>query len=75
MDKQVKAYFDAVPGPRKFLAESLHQAVMECFPEATVDLKYNMPTYSYGEGWVAIAIAVDSANHGSLGRISPYYPK
>lgn len=55
MDKDVKAYFDGVPLKWKNHVQTLHKAVIDCFPEATVDLRYKMPTYSHGEGWVAIA--------------------
>lgn len=55
MDKDVKAYFDSVPFKWKGHLETLHKTIVECFPDATVDLRYKMPTYSWGEGWVAIA--------------------
>jgi len=35
--------------------QKLHSAIIESFPEAIVDMKYRMPTYQVGEGWVAIA--------------------
>lgn len=55
MDQTVQDYFDAISAPRKAHVQALHGAILECFPEATVDLKYNMPTYSHEDGWVAIA--------------------
>lgn len=55
MNQDVKAYFAAVPEKRKGHVEVLHKAIIDCFPKAMVDLKYNMPTYTYGSGWVAIA--------------------
>ncbi len=35
--------------------ETLHALILRCFPQAVVDMKYRMPTYACGEGWVAIA--------------------
>ena len=55
MDPAVKKYFAAVPEPRKEKVEALHQVVMELFPDIELDMKYKMPTYHLGEGWVAIA--------------------
>lgn len=55
MNTDVLAYFNAAEGTRRERLDILHTAIMECFPDAVVDMKYKMPTYTYGEGWVAIA--------------------
>ena len=55
MDKRVKEYFEGIPEDRKPGVLTLHETIMEEFPEATVDMKYKMPTYSFKDGWVAIA--------------------
>ena len=55
MNSDVRKYFDALPDNRKTHVEMLHAAIMACFPKSTLDMKYKMPTYSQGEGWVAIA--------------------
>ncbi len=55
MDKAVRRYFDAIPKSRESHMKTLHDVIMECFPTAAVDMKYKMPTYSHGDGWVAIA--------------------
>ena len=55
MNNGVREYFDAVPDNRRSHVEKLHTAITDCFPKATLDMKYKMPTYSHGEGWVAIA--------------------
>jgi len=55
MNKEVKAYFENVPDARKRLVNTLHDIIMECYPQATVDLRYRMPTYSWKDGWVAVA--------------------
>ena len=55
MDKEVSDYFDKVPEVRKPVVTALHEAIMGAFPEATVDMKYRMPTYWHGAGWVALA--------------------
>ena len=33
----------------------LHQLVLDLYPDCEVDMQYKMPTYHYGEGWIAIA--------------------
>lgn len=55
MNQDVQKYFDALPDSRRSHVEILHAAILECFPKATIDMKYKMPTYSHGEAWVAIA--------------------
>ncbi len=55
MDAEVLAYFDAADASRRERLETLHRLIIECFPEVSVDMQYKMPTYTYGEGWVAIA--------------------
>ena len=55
MIDEVAEYFKAVPRMRKAQIETLHAAIMQSFPKATVDMTYKMPTYRYGDGWVALA--------------------
>lgn len=55
MDTAARAYFDALPADRKDRVEALHALVIELFPQAVIDMRYKMPTYTVGEGWVAIA--------------------
>ncbi len=55
MDEKVKEYLEAAPNSRKEALNALHQLILEEFPDAVVDMKYRMPTYCVGEGWVSIA--------------------
>jgi uncharacterized protein YdhG (YjbR/CyaY superfamily) len=55
VDAAVEKYFEEVPDSRKPLVQKLHSLVIERFPNAELTMKYKMPTYSHGEGWVAIA--------------------
>ena len=55
MDASIQDYFDRVPEARREKVDRLHSLILKCFPEATVDMRYKMPTYTYGDGWVAIA--------------------
>lgn len=55
MNDQVQAYFDALPANRKSRIESLHSLILTLFPDAVVDMQYKMPTYRFGDGWVAVA--------------------
>ena len=52
---EVKAYLEGVPAERKGKVDTLHSLVVKLFPDALVDMRYKMPTYTVGEGWVAIA--------------------
>lgn len=55
MEPEVKAYFDKLPDERRRRLHFLHDAICTCFPDVSIDMRYKMPTYSRGEGWVAIA--------------------
>jgi len=55
MDEAVQDYFDKVPEAQREKVEKLHSLILKRFPEANVDMQYKMPTYKYGEGWVAVA--------------------
>lgn len=52
---EVMTYLHAVPPKRQQRLQTLHDMILELYPDATVDMTYKMPTYRVGEGWVAIA--------------------
>lgn len=55
MNNDVADYFAAIPENRKARIRELHELIINLYPDAFVDLKYKMPTYQVGEGWVALA--------------------
>lgn len=55
MDAAARAYFDAVPAGRRDKMQALHALAVDLYPDATIDMRYKMPTYTVGAGWVAIA--------------------
>jgi len=55
MDKSVERYLADIPDDRRDVIDALHRLIVDLFPQATVDMKHRMPTYSVGEGWVALA--------------------
>lgn len=55
MNNNVADYFAAIPEKRKTRINELHNLILNLYPDAVVDLKYKMPTYRVGEGWVALA--------------------
>lgn len=55
MKDGVEKYFDSVPDARRRQLDALHNLIMALYPDADVDLEYRMPTYHFGDGWVAIA--------------------
>ena len=81
MDSEVAVYFKAVPAARKPHVDRLHALVMKCFPRATLTMKYRMPTYHYGDGWVAIAnqknyvslYTCDAAHLARFRKVCPAY--
>lgn len=79
MDKDVAAYFDAVPDARRAHLDALHTAILECFPDVTIDMRYKMPTYSHGEGWVALAnqkqyVSLYTCSAAHLARFKQHHP-
>lgn len=54
-DKIVNQYAEALNDNRKERVLNLHRIIMGLFPDATVSLKYKMPTYESDTGWTAIA--------------------
>jgi len=55
MDKAIEAYFASVPEVRKQIVNALHNLIVGLYPKASVDMRYKMPTYLFGDGWVALA--------------------
>ena len=37
------------------MVNELHQLILKIFPDATVDMRYKMPTYHHGDVWIALA--------------------
>lgn len=48
-------YISALPPERGERIAALHRIIVTQFPMAQLSLKYKMPTYEQGAGWVAIA--------------------
>ncbi len=55
MGAAVDKYFASVPADRKPLLAKLHSIIVGLYPNADVTMRYKMPTYEVGEGWVAVA--------------------
>lgn len=79
MNADVAAYIDSIPALRRAHVDALHAAILECFPAATIDMRYKMPTYSDGEGWVALAnqkryVSLYTCNAAHLARFKQQHP-
>jgi uncharacterized protein YdhG (YjbR/CyaY superfamily) len=55
MHQDVQAYIDAIPQNRLERFLSIHKLIVQLHPDAIVDMRYKMPTYGVGDGWVALA--------------------
>lgn len=55
MNLEVKKYFELVPEGRKARIKKIHSLILQLYPKAVRSMKYRMPTYEVGEGWVALA--------------------
>jgi uncharacterized protein YdhG (YjbR/CyaY superfamily) len=51
----VEAYFGVHAEERATVLRRLHELIVGLYPGAVVSMKYRMPTYHVGEGWVAVA--------------------
>ena len=54
-DPAVDAYIQAIPAQRAERFARLHELILSLYPEAEVDMRYRMPSYRLGDGWVALA--------------------
>ena len=80
MNRQVKAYFSRAPEKRKAHLMALHELIVGLFPSATIDMKYKMPTYQFGEGWVAVAnqksyVSLYTCGPAHIAKFKEKYPK
>lgn len=50
----VQVYRNSVPTNRRERFETLHRLIIGLYPDAEVSMRYRMPTYSWGQGWVAL---------------------
>lgn len=51
----VNDYIQSIPDQHLDRYMSIHHLILKLYPDATVDMSYNMPTYKAGDGWVALA--------------------
>ena len=51
----VSDYIQSIPDHRLDCFLSIHNLILKIYPDASVDMSYNMPTYRVGNGWVALA--------------------
>jgi uncharacterized protein YdhG (YjbR/CyaY superfamily) len=52
---EVQSYLDSVPKNRRERFMSLHNLIIQLYPEAAIDMSFRMPTYRVGDGWIALA--------------------
>lgn len=48
MDDAVRAYIDAIPVAHRPLFDRLHGLIFESYPDVSLGMSYNMPTYRVG---------------------------
>ena len=48
-------YVSLLSPKRSERIQKLHNLVVANYPDATLSMKYKMPTYEQGDGWVALA--------------------
>ena len=80
MNNEVKAYLDSTPEERQAMVMQLHDLITELYPQATVDMKYKMPTYQVGEGWVSVAnqkhyVSLYTCNRQHIESFKSKHPK
>ncbi len=54
MNTEVEDYIKAVTTDRNERFNAIHSLILRLYPQAIVDMKYKMPTYTVGDGWVAL---------------------
>lgn len=48
-------YVVAIPAKRRVRFDAIRALIIAMYPEAEESMKYRMPTFVQGEGWVALA--------------------
>ena len=80
MNIDVEQYFAQVPPGRRERINDLHSLILALYPGAAVDFRFKMPTYSVGEGWVALAnqkryISLYTCGYHHIRRFKEKHPK
>jgi len=55
MHQELNKYIESIPENRHDRFMSIHNLILQLYPEATIDMNYKMPTYRVGDGWIALA--------------------
>lgn len=64
----IQEYINNIPTERKSRFQSILRLIKTLYPNAEESMRYKMPTYELGNGWVAIA---NQKNYISLYTCSP----
>lgn len=67
---EVEQYLSAIPDGRRERFQSILRTIRSLYPDAVESMKYKMPTYSLGDGWVAVA---NQKNYISLYTCAPQH--
>ena len=51
----IDAYLANIPGHRRERFQDIVRLIKSLYPQAQASMKYRMPTYDNGQGWVAVA--------------------
>ncbi len=79
MKPEVEAYFYAIPAARQEVVATLHQMIMQLYPQAELDMQYRMPTYHVDTGWVAVAnqkhyVSLYTCGYHHIGEFKARHP-
>lgn len=53
MNEEVRQYIHAVPEGKAHFAQ-VHALIMALYPDAEIDMSYQVPTYKTKSGWIAV---------------------
>jgi uncharacterized protein YdhG (YjbR/CyaY superfamily) len=54
MENNVQKLIDTVSDERKTLLEKFRSIILELYPEATIGVSFQVPTYTFKQGWVSL---------------------
>ncbi|MBU3019157.1 DUF1801 domain-containing protein [Paraglaciecola agarilytica] len=80
LPSEIADYIDSAPPERRARLTQLLELVQQLSPQAVVSLRYKMPTFTAGSGWISVANQKHylSVYTCQLAHIAPYkkrYPK
>lgn len=80
MNAEIEQYLQPLPIERVTTLRSIIDLILRLYPDAEASMKYKMPTFSVGDGWVAVAnqkhyISLYTCDYSHIKAFKEKHPK